>query len=82
MVALLIHLVVGRNDFPPSIWGRISTTVQISTVFLVLLAHVYPPVTPALEPAYWIAMAFTLISGFDYLFKTVHLLDEQEAAAE
>jgi cardiolipin synthase (CMP-forming) len=68
MTATVILLVSGYRQFPPSIYGKITTGTQILLVFVVLLAEVFP--MPALEIsrqalAYLVA-GFTIFSGFHY----------------
>lgn len=78
MVAFLIHVVTGRRNFDPTIWGKIATTLQASTIFAVLLAHIASFMPPLLDYFYLATLLFTLISGFHYLFLTVHLLNVEE----
>jgi len=78
MVALIIHVVTGRKNFDPTIWGKISTTLQAITVFTVLLAHVVKQAAILLDPLFGLTLAITLISGFHYLFSTVHALNQEE----
>jgi cardiolipin synthase (CMP-forming) len=66
--ATVILLVVGYRQFPPSIYGKMTTGTQILMVLLVLLAEAFP--LPALDLprqllAYIVA-AFTIFSGFHY----------------
>ena len=59
---------MGRREFPPSIFGKANTLVQISTVAAVMLHQ--------LTPAYWVAVcrtvaldvtiALTIVSGLHY----------------
>ena len=51
--------------FPPSIWGKLSTIVQVSYVVAVV-AQV--PV-PLMETAKWSAAVLTLWSGVDYAWR-------------
>jgi cardiolipin synthase len=60
--------------FPPSVWGKISTFVQIMTA-VIWLAHtifgsrVLSELSSALV---WPCVAFTVWSGLDYTWKGIH----------
>ena len=51
--------------FPPSIWGKLSTIVQISLVFA-LAARLSSPVPEVVK---WTAAALTVISFLDYCWR-------------
>ncbi len=66
--ATVILLVSGYRHFPPTVYGKITTGVQILLVFVVLSAEVFQ--LPALEMlrqflVYGVA-GFTVFSGFHY----------------
>jgi phosphatidylglycerophosphate synthase len=66
-VALLITTV---RSFPPSIWGKLSTVVQVMGALIVICGHAYFPDESHLldglaVPATALA---TLISGLHYLW--------------
>ncbi len=42
MVAVVILLISGYRPFPPSIYGKLTTGLQILLVFMVVLAAAYP----------------------------------------
>ena len=53
------------RKFPPSMWGKISTFVQLVTALICLVKH---PVFPALL---WPCAAFTLWSGIHYTVRSI-----------
>jgi cardiolipin synthase len=55
----------------PSLAGKLSTTTQIATVALVLLAKSWSVSTIPLQAWFWLTGAFTTISGLHYI---VHAL--------
>jgi cardiolipin synthase (CMP-forming) len=68
VTATVILLVSGYRQFPPTVYGKITTGAQILMVLVVLLAEVFPQ--PALQLtrqllAYVVA-GFTIFSGFHY----------------
>ncbi|MDD5562344.1 MAG: CDP-alcohol phosphatidyltransferase family protein [Thermoanaerobaculaceae bacterium] len=67
LVALLLYLGAGVREFPPSLWGKWTTFLHILTVAAVLVANVTPVPERALLACFYIAMAFTVISGADYV---------------
>ncbi len=67
LVALLLYLGAGVREFPPSMWGKWTTFLHIITVAAVLVANVTAVPDRALQACFYIAMAFTVISGADYV---------------
>jgi cardiolipin synthase (CMP-forming) len=68
VVALLLYLGAGIRQFLPSIWGKLTTVVQVFTVGAVLVANtadVVPPIV--LLVMYYCALALIVISGLDYV---------------
>jgi cardiolipin synthase len=66
--AAVILLTVGYREFPPSIYGKLTTTLQIFLVFTVLAALVFPYHALGLirQALVYIVAAFTVFSGFHY----------------
>jgi cardiolipin synthase len=67
-IAVVIILVVGYRPFPPTIYGKITTAVQILLVFEVLTRASFPdmglaPVQSALK---YLVAGVTIFSGFHY----------------
>jgi cardiolipin synthase (CMP-forming) len=67
-IAVVIILVVGYRPFPPTIYGKITTTVQLLLVFEVLTRASFPEI--GLEPVQTVlkyaVAGFTVFSGFHY----------------
>ena len=74
MTALLISLVAGYRPFRPSILGKVSTVVQVATLFVAvsLQARVPYVTTGLLEVAIYLAAALTVASGIHYLIVVRH----------
>lgn len=60
--AVVLYLAKSRRSFPPSIWGKISTLVQIAFV-LVIVGQVGGAIFIALK---WATVALAVVSGADY----------------
>ena len=79
--AAVILLVVGYRPFPPSIYGKATTALQILLVFAVILL--------ALTEWHWLLVVriiigylvalLTVFSGFHYSFTVARRLSEQPA---
>jgi cardiolipin synthase len=69
IIALLIILVAGYRPFRPSILGKISTTAQVTTVFVAVgfQAHIPLATTTLLQICILLTATFTLASGIHYL---------------
>src|SRR3981081_1932725 len=72
MVAVVILLISGYRPFPPSIYGKLTTGLQILLVCMVVLNAAYPEVR--LEQAnhflVYVVAALTVFSAFHYSFST------------
>jgi cardiolipin synthase len=64
------------RDFPPSIWGKINTALEIGTAFMLLVECAASVRVPAmLEPALiWITAASTAWSGLHYVGRALRML--------
>lgn len=70
MTALLISLVVGYRPFHPSMLGKVSTAVQVATVFAAVCRRARVPYVTAdvLTFFIYLAAALTLASAIHYVF--------------
>lgn len=84
--ALVVNLVRGRREFPPSVFGKMSTVLQVATVFWVVLSNFViasalarSPILAAitslsvLSVFYITTLAMTVISGADYIYKGIRM---------
>jgi cardiolipin synthase len=71
--ALAIRLAIGVKSFPPSVWGKVSTFVQILTVVIWIARDAFPgPVSNAAAAAViWPCVAATLWSGLHYTWRGI-----------
>ncbi len=53
------------RGFPPSVWGKISTFVQIATALVCLVER------PVFPPLLWPCAAFTVWSGIHYTVRSI-----------
>ena len=58
--------------FPPSIWGKGSTVLQIAVALLAIIQHAPPP-----DPAIWAVAALTFLSGIHYLWRGLRATHKQ-----
>jgi cardiolipin synthase len=76
-VAGAINIMTGFHGFKPSWLGKLSTTVQVAAVTLILVAavfghNIYLPTT------YFIVVLLAFLSGFHYIFFVAKLMREAE----
>lgn len=69
-VALAIVITTGFRRFPPSLFGKLCTGVQVFTVFAAVLAEVFPlePLHWAEQTLVWLTVVFTVLSGVHYAY--------------
>jgi len=77
--ALVIHMAGGRIYPRPTRAGKIATFFQILTV-LTGLATRFAQVGPALIAVMWLAAAFTIVSGLQYIVQGMRFLNAAHAA--
>ncbi|MBZ5701908.1 MAG: CDP-alcohol phosphatidyltransferase family protein [Acidobacteriia bacterium] len=70
MVAAVILLISGYRPFPPSIYGKLTTTFQILLVFTVVAAAAFhaPWLAAVNHLLIYVVTGFTVLSGFHYSF--------------
>ena len=80
--SLLIHMVGGRIYPRPTLFGKAATFFQILTVLAGLVSRYFRiPVFPGALALMWVAAAFTIISGLQYLVQGMRYLNATDAAA-
>src|ERR1700689_3829546 len=74
----------GYRRFPPSIYGKITTTVQILLVFTVLAAAVFhgPALHAAEQVLIYLVAGFTVFSGFHYSVVVARRLSAEPKESE
>ncbi len=76
LVALLLYLGAGVRQFPPSVWGKVTTFVEVLTVGLVLVANAFAIMPPWLLPIlYYAALVLIIISGLDYVRRAATVVE-------
>jgi cardiolipin synthase len=78
VVALMLYLAYGTNRFPPTLWGKLTTVAESVCVGLFLVMNQMQRSHWILDAVVWLALALILISGFDYLGRTVRWLRASE----
>jgi nicotinamide-nucleotide amidase len=61
-------------------FGKTKTVLQVLAVLLLILQRPYPGLTPAASVGIGVAVAFTVLSGLDYVWRFRHLLVHGDAA--
>jgi cardiolipin synthase (CMP-forming) len=77
VVALVLYLVEGLRHFPPSILGKLTTTMQVVTITVVLLANL--AVVPGWLPTtcFYSSFILVIVSGFNYIYRIGRMLEEK-----
>jgi len=77
-IALLT--ILGREFQPnPSVLSKITTVAQIISVIIVLAGFQVqrPALAHIQEPVFWFAAGMTILSGFQYIYRGLGLLQEE-----
>jgi cardiolipin synthase len=82
-VALAIFIMTNFRGFQPSIWGKISTVVQILAIGIILIASIIPDYSGWYLPTvYTLVTAMAVFSGVHYIFHVAKLMNEEKSAPE
>ncbi|HKX84334.1 MAG TPA: CDP-alcohol phosphatidyltransferase family protein [Pyrinomonadaceae bacterium] len=76
-VAGAINIMTGFRGFKPSVWGKLSTFVQVVAVTLILLAAVFG-YSFYLPTTYFIVVLLAVVSGIHYIFHVAKLMKESD----
>ncbi len=80
-VAGAINIMTGFRGFQPSWLGKLSTTVQVAAVTLILIAAVFGH-SIYLPTTYFIVVLLAFASGFHYIFFIAKLMRETDSEAD
>ena len=75
LLSLVMYLAAGVREFLPTLWGKATTVAHVVTLFLVLIANVEEIAEPILLMTFYTALALTLISGAQYLWRSATMLE-------
>jgi cardiolipin synthase (CMP-forming) len=73
-VSLMLYLAYGVSKFRPTLLGKTTTVAEILTIGLFLLFNHLGHEHWILQAACWTTLTLTLLSGFDYLGRTVGMV--------
>jgi len=74
--AFILYMFVGRISLPPSWLGKLTAGFQILTVLLAMLDNFMPSLRCAILPVAVVAMACTIGSGLQYVYRGSRLLSD------
>jgi cardiolipin synthase len=78
LIALVMYMTLGKTSFPPSFLGKLTTTAQVLTVAVILLANCLSTRSEVLVPGLiWASLTMTLISGFHYIYLGTRLANRE-----
>jgi cardiolipin synthase len=72
----IVNLAVGRRTFRPSMFGKVATVVYIVTVALAMLYNYRGYHARIVDVGIYASLAFTLLSGFHYIWHAAKALGE------
>ncbi|MCK4488387.1 MAG: hypothetical protein KAU38_16710, partial [Desulfobacterales bacterium] len=78
LFGIALFIMTGREFQPvPSILSKITTVVQLASVLAVLVAYQAPRIALVQAPLFWFAAGMTMVSGFQYIYRGLNILQEQ-----
>jgi cardiolipin synthase len=76
---LIIVITTGHRTFPPSIYGKTTTCLQIVTIIAVLYLNYRNISVPALNWLFVATAVVTVYSGLDYIYRGKKMVSETTA---
>ena len=73
---VLLNIMGREFEAKPSFLSKITTVVQLATVLSVLVGFHEPKVGQIQSPLFWSAAAMTTISGLQYIYRGLSILQE------
>ena len=71
VTCLVLFLALGIRSFPPSVLGKLTTFLEVSTVTAILLANVGRLVPVVATVCMWLVAAFATVSALHYSWRVV-----------
>jgi cardiolipin synthase len=69
LIALVMYMTMGMTRFPPSLPGKVTTAVNVTTICILLFGNYLGQELIVLGPLMiWLSLAVTLVSGFHYIY--------------
>jgi len=81
-VALILHLALKVNRFPPSLLSKLNTAAQLTAIVLVLGCNVVHRFETAALVSIYVVAGLTLASGVDYIFHANRLAAAERAESD
>jgi cardiolipin synthase len=72
----IVNLAIGRRTFKPSVFGKVATAVYIVTAVLAMLYNYLGYHARIVDVGIYTSLAFTLLSGFHYIWHAAKALGE------
>jgi cardiolipin synthase len=82
LVAVILYAVEDVQRFPPSVLGKLTTTMHVATVCLVLLANIVKLPSPLLTACFYTSFALVILSGFNYIYRASRFIEAARVEAE
>ena len=78
LISMVMYMALGRTRFPPSVLGKVTTTLQIVTVSVLLMGNYLQRDLYVIGPVLiWSSLALTLASGFHYIYLATRLANSE-----
>ncbi|HTS02358.1 MAG TPA: CDP-alcohol phosphatidyltransferase family protein [Thermoanaerobaculia bacterium] len=71
VTCLVLFLALGIRSFPPSLLGKLTTFLEISTVTAILLVNVHRLQTVVATVCMWLVAAFATVSALHYTWRVL-----------
>jgi len=78
LFGVALFIITGHKFEPrPSILSKITTVAQVISVLSVLVGCQVPKIAQVQLPLFWFAAGMTMVSGFQYIYRGLNILQEE-----
>ena len=78
LFGIALFIITGREFQPvPAILSKVTTVTQLASVLAVLVAYQAPRIAQIQGPLFWFAAGITTVSGFQYIYRGLNILQEE-----
>lgn len=74
---VLLNIMHREFEARPAILSKVTTVAQLATVCSVLMGFKEPRICPIQIPLFWFTAAITTVSGLQYIYRWLSILQEE-----
>jgi cardiolipin synthase len=82
IAVILINLAIGKRIFPPTMLGKVTTTVQLATILWIFWCNYRGTTGPMTTVLLALMVGLTIVSGLHYIYRARRIIGDQGESLE